>query len=403
MGVKTTASSQAEKIVDLLPVLRRIASARLSDPETVDDVVQETITRVFEVRDRLVPSVFTSYGVVTLRNVIISLERQEEIDRRHQHRIVELRTPERPDEVVLREEDRNAITAAIARLTSRDREALVAHEVTGTSLTTLARQFGSTPGAVATRLSRARAQARLDYLLTLRRIQLPTPLCRPVLLALSSGEKRRQARINAGIHLLECPTCASLSAPLLQRRRFLAAALPPLASGKFLRFLRSSTGQALAAGGTTAAIIVVSIMLKNGSPSYKGPFLVQGERVRAHAVATTEDFAGKRLEARTVHVLSVPSDEGFWVGQGPSDRVWVQLSSSGESEIDIHKGQAIGFTGSIVPHSEDFVTRVRIKGNEGRTALLRQDQHILVQADAIKFKSEETGIGRGVSAKLPAS
>jgi RNA polymerase sigma factor (sigma-70 family) len=103
MGVKTTASSQAEKIVDLLPVLRRIASARLSDPETVDDVVQETITRVFEVRDRLVPSVFTSYGVVTLRNVIISLERQEEIDRRHQHRIVELRTPERPDEVVLRE------------------------------------------------------------------------------------------------------------------------------------------------------------------------------------------------------------------------------------------------------------------------------------------------------------
>ncbi len=385
MGVNTTASSQAEEIVDLLPVLRRIASARLSDPEMVDDVVQETITRVFEARDRLMPSVFTSYGVVTLRNVIISLQRQAVLDRRHQHRLVELRLPEPPDELVLRQEDRKAVTAAIARLSTLDREALVAHEVTGTSLTTLARQFGSTPGAVAVRLSRARAQARLDYLINLRRIQLPTPLCRPVLLALSSSDKRRQASTNAGAHLLECPTCASLSAPLLQRRHALGAAFPPLAGAGLLRFLRSSTGKALAAGGTAAAVVVASIMLNDGSPSPKGPFLVQGERVGAHEVVTTEDFVGQRLEARAVRVLSVPSDEGFWVGRGPNDRVWVELGSSGESAFDIHRGQVIGLTGRVVSHTDDFVTRVGIKRNEGRATLLRQDQHIFVRSRNLSF------------------
>jgi anti-sigma regulatory factor (Ser/Thr protein kinase) len=41
--------------------------------------------------------------------------------------------------------------------------------------------------------------------------------CRPVLLALSSGDRRRQREVDAGRHLLECELCARLSQPLLER------------------------------------------------------------------------------------------------------------------------------------------------------------------------------------------
>ena len=48
-------------------------------------------------------------------------------------------------------------------------------------------------------------------------IEPPTQRCRPVLLALSGGDRRRQREVDAGRHLLECEVCATLSEPLLQR------------------------------------------------------------------------------------------------------------------------------------------------------------------------------------------
>ncbi len=46
----------------------------------------------------------------------------------------------------------------------------------------------------------------------------PTRQCRPALLALSSGDRRRQAEVDAGYHLLDCDFCAGLSEPLFDRR-----------------------------------------------------------------------------------------------------------------------------------------------------------------------------------------
>ena len=46
----------------------------------------------------------------------------------------------------------------------------------------------------------------------------PTDRCRPVLLALSSGERRRQRQLDAAGHLLECEFCAALEPALLDRR-----------------------------------------------------------------------------------------------------------------------------------------------------------------------------------------
>jgi hypothetical protein len=156
---------------------------------------------------------------------------------------------------------------------------------------------------------------RLEYLLALRRVKLPTPRCRPVLLALSTGDKRRQAATHSSTHLLHCPTCASLSDPLLRRRRPLAALLPlDFLSRPFSRHLRTPNGRVLALGTAgAAAATIITITLSNSPRPLQGPFVVQEQRLVARAVATHYEYAGEQVVARRVRVLSVPSDEGFWV------------------------------------------------------------------------------------------
>jgi serine/threonine-protein kinase RsbT len=114
-------------------------------------------------------------------------------------------------------EQRAAIAQALSRLSERDRRVLVAHEVDGQDTRSLAEELGSTAGAIAAQLNRTRARLRVEYLLAYERTEPPSDRCRPVLLALSSGERRRQIEIEAGRHLLECDVCARLSKPLMER------------------------------------------------------------------------------------------------------------------------------------------------------------------------------------------
>lgn len=106
---------------------------------------------------------------------------------------------------------------ALTRLSDRDRETLLAHEVSGQDTRSLAEELGSTAGAVAAQLNRTRARLRVEYLLAVDRVEPPTERCRPVLLALSGGDRRRQREVDAGRHLLECELCARLSQPLTER------------------------------------------------------------------------------------------------------------------------------------------------------------------------------------------
>ena len=92
-------------------------------------------------------------------------------------------------------------------LSPRERDAIVAHELEGVDTSALADEWGTSPGAVAAQLSRARAKLRVEYLLAAEGEAPPTPQCRPVLFALSSGDRRRQAETDAGHHLLDCDFC----------------------------------------------------------------------------------------------------------------------------------------------------------------------------------------------------
>jgi serine/threonine-protein kinase RsbT len=145
--------------------------------------------------------------------------RDQDRHRRHQHRVVDLRPPEAPDEDVLAREDRAAVAEALTRLSDRERATLLAHEVSGRDTRSLAAELGSTAGAVAAQLNRTRARLRVEYLLVSERVEPPTERCRPVLLAISGGDRRRQREVDAARHLLECDLCARLSEPLVGRGR----------------------------------------------------------------------------------------------------------------------------------------------------------------------------------------
>jgi RNA polymerase sigma factor (sigma-70 family) len=205
------------EVASLIPMVRRIVASRVSDPATVDDLVQETLARVLAAAARIEPGMLEPYAIVTARNVVASLWREEDRHRRNRHRVVDLRPPERPDEDLVAREEHSAVAEALTRLSDRERRTLMAHEVSGQDTRSLAAEIGSTAGAVAAQLNRTRARLRVEYLLALERTEPPTDRCRPVLLALSGGDRRRQREVDAARHLLECDLCARLSPPLMER------------------------------------------------------------------------------------------------------------------------------------------------------------------------------------------
>ncbi|NYJ07516.1 sigma-70 family RNA polymerase sigma factor [Petropleomorpha daqingensis] len=206
-------------VAALIPIVRRIVAARVADRATADDLVQETLARVLGAVGRIEAGMLEPYAIVTARNVVASMWREQDRQRRHQHRVVDLRPSEAPDEDLLAQEDRAAMAEALTRLSDRERDTLLAHEVSGQDTRSLARELGSTAGAVAAQLNRTRARLRVEYLLAAERVEPDTERCRPVLLAISSGDRRRQREVDAARHLLECELCARLSEPLMGRGR----------------------------------------------------------------------------------------------------------------------------------------------------------------------------------------
>jgi RNA polymerase sigma factor (sigma-70 family) len=204
-------------VAALIPLVRRVVGTRVSDAAVADDLVQETLVRVLSASGRVEARMLQPYAIATARNLVASMWKEQDRDRRHRHRVVDLDPGVEPGDDLARQQDREAVAAALARLSERDRQALVAHEVAGQDTRSLAAEFGVSSGAVAAQLNRARARLRVEYLLAGRPGEPPTQRCRPVLLAISGGDRRRQREVDAAAHLLECEFCAELSEPLIQR------------------------------------------------------------------------------------------------------------------------------------------------------------------------------------------
>ena len=359
------------ELAELGALIRGVAKSRLKDPHTIDDVVQETLTRVLEVRHRLDDDALAPYAITIARNVIASLARGADRRRRNLYRLVDLRELPPPETIVLEEEDRSAINRALSKLSSQDRDAVVAHHVARTDTATIARATESTPGRVAARLARARARLRVEYFVALNG-EPPTPRCRPVLVALSAGDYRRQTALDAGAHLLDCRYCAALGDHVVEKRR-IAVALIPLAlllflKGSLLKALKIPLVKGAVAVGLAGATAIGAYQFTQRDPEpidqrdaapidaavrrcgdATGAFVVPGRgRVDAARLGKLEDVQGDRLTACAVEVISVPADEGFWIETGGGGRLWVQLIGGGESPPNVDKRDRVSFQGEIV-------------------------------------------------------
>jgi RNA polymerase sigma factor (sigma-70 family) len=396
---------QADLLAVAAPV-RRLAAARLTSPADVDDVVQETLARLWEARWRLERGTLVAYGTVVARNLIASAERSRDTHRRHAHRLAEPSSDPDPVLAALAAEERVALLAALAGTRTEDRDLLLEHEVRGTGTEKIAADRGISAGAVAARLARARARLRVEHLLAFRRTGLPTPRCRPVLDAVSLGDRRRQRALGAGEHLLECPTCAALAEPLVSRRRGLTG-LAPVAlllvlAGKLLAWARAhpvpATASAVGAAGAAAAVAVAA----GGSPAPVPapspapppaaapavPASLSVGPVRllpAGRVGSLRAHTGRTAEARGVPVESVPADEGFWVGEGRGRRVWVQLATGGESAVRVRTGQRASFSARVVAVRPDDVGRFGLSTADGAAELRTAGAYLLVDPERLQL------------------
>ena len=385
-GTRATISAEQTALAEIEEIVRRVVAARVRDRETVDDLVQETLTRLVEARPRLEQAALAPYAVVTARNLVASMARREKRSRRHAPRLIDLRAPDQPDEQALRREESRAVSAALQHLSSQDRTAVIAYEIEGADTAAVAEHFRWSRGNTAVRLSRARARLRVEYLIALRREEPPTERCRPVLVALSSGDKRRQTMLDAGGHLMGCPFCTALSQPLLERRRDLAA-LVALGFERLWAFLRTGKGQATVAATSAAAIVVAAAAARDGGqtrrPEPRPNTLLSTASGRPIPMERLSRgigaFVGEPLEGDELPVHAVPSDEGFWAGQAEGDRVWVRLVGAGESGPDVTPGDEVSFRGRLIRHGRGFARRMGVRPQEGASQLRADRYHIVVR------------------------
>jgi RNA polymerase sigma factor (sigma-70 family) len=396
-----TSSSQDERhgaILEFAPLIRRVIGARVHDPQIIEDLVQETFVRLLQASPRLDDDALAPFAVVLARNVAVSFVRSRRIEDRHLHRLVDLREPDRPEERALQQEEAQAVAAGLASLPVRDRRALLANQIEGADTTALAEQLGATPGAMAAQLARARAKLRVNYLLAMRGIDLPTDRCRSVLNALSAGDRRRQRALDSGGHLLDCPACAALSEPLVKRRRALAGFLPlglakPVTTVR--GWLSDHPGPATAGTGAlvVAALVVAGILAANPDKQERPP-PVPGDRTltsEGQAILPLTGrppparSAGKGVQGQAVRVQMVAANEGFWVGTSEQDRVWVQLTGTHESPFAVKAGQRVWFSGRMVANPPDLPERAGVTTAEGASLLRQQGHHIEVRADHLRF------------------
>jgi len=186
------------------PVVRRVLASKVYDPNRLDDLVQETLTRLASSRRDLDGEALVAYAIVSARNLLASDSARSSRRGALQHRLADTRQPEQPEVTVMAGERRTALRTALDSLSEAERSAVLAHEVEGVDTATIAADQRSTPGAVAARLARARAKLRVDYLVAYRRAHLPTEDCHSVLVSLSAGDQRRQSSLGAGDHVLAC-------------------------------------------------------------------------------------------------------------------------------------------------------------------------------------------------------
>jgi RNA polymerase sigma factor (sigma-70 family) len=397
VGEQTTASSVGE-VLAAEPVVRRVIAARAANAADVDDLVQDCLERLLVARQRLAPEAILPYAVVTARNLVSSNARTAMRRAAAAPRLHDASEPDRPEDVLLAGESRRAMTAALARLSDAERQDLMAYH--GLSAT----ESAATPparGALRVRMARTRAKLRLEYLLAYRHVELPTPQCRGVLLAISAGDTRRQRQLNAAQHLLDCETCATLSEPLDRRSVALTAIAIPGALVAWLarqaKAHPAHTAAGVAAGSAVvAAAAVLGPRLAAPAPerhvqasapaSRPAPVISNlsiGGRPVSDAAAgrSIRSMIGEHATASGAAVVTAVTRNGFWIGS-VQGRVWVELVGP-LRPLRVRTGDRVRFAGTVVGNSRSFPGQAGLTSRSDADLLTRQGAHLTVSTTSI--------------------
>ena len=290
--------------------------------------------------------------------------------------------------------------AALSDLAAADRQLLLDH-AEGLSTSDLAAATDSTPGAIATRLSRTRARLRLDYLLALRRVDLPTANCRSVLLAVSASDQRRQHALNAAKHLASCATCVDLVPPLSERKSALAGigAAPLIAlggfEGRFARLARNGTAQAVA-GVTAVAVVAGAYAITRDSRTQPAAIPARpaaaatSTPARVRTVAginlmpvpgahLTKALVGQRVIVQGMVVQSVVSHPGFWIGTA-SNRLYVHLDNIDLIKKPILAGHHVSFVAVLRLNPANYASSDGVDALGGAGLLTDEGVHLSVDS-----------------------
>ena len=89
-------------VAALMPMVRRIVLSRVGAHPAADDLIQETLVRVLAAQPRIEPGMLEPYAIVTARNVIATMWRNDGRRDRNLHKVVDLGVPEEPAEARLR-------------------------------------------------------------------------------------------------------------------------------------------------------------------------------------------------------------------------------------------------------------------------------------------------------------
>lgn len=104
----------------------------------------------------------------------------------------------------------------------------------------------------------------------------------------------------------------------------------------------------------------------------------------ADGAAALAGVTGQPVTGTAVQVLSVPADEGFWVGTSEAERVWVQLTGeAGESPYQVTEGDSVDFQGTVAAHAAGFAAQVGVDDAEGAAMLDGLGQHLEVAKSAV--------------------
>ena len=93
---------------------------------------------------------------------------------------------------------------------------------------------------------------------------------------------------------------------------------------------------------------------------------------------------GQPVSMNSMHVASVPADEGFWV-DSDHGRMWVQIETVAESPYDVDDGDTVSFSGRVVAHGPDFPAQVGVTSGEGAADLAGAGAHISIPVDGLGF------------------